>query len=584
LFCILPFCVLGQPLSLVVNVANASCGLSCDGQASVQISGGKAPYLISWSHGATGISADSLCSGAYDVVVLDADSALASASFTVVDSALFNAYGGVVRDDTCESGLGLISLNVQGSFQMPLSYQWTGPSGFSSADSVITNLYQGAYFVTVTDARGCSASNGIALNSVNAQFFAFGETIRDDTCGSGLGAISLNMQGDFQPPLAYSWTGPAGFSSTDSVITGLSEGAYFVVVTDARGCVTDNGIGLSNVEPQFLAYPGVLQDDTCGSGLGSISLSLQGDYRGPLSYSWTGPSGFSSTDSAIAELHEANYFVTVTDARGCTAENAFHLANRIPEIFAYSGTVQDDTCGSGWGYISLDLQGDLKAPLSYSWTGPAGFSSADSVIMGLHEGYYQVQVTDARGCETENGIVIQNHLPELYADGGTIRNDSCGLGLGFLSLDLKGDFRPPLSYRWKGPARFASTDSVLSGLFAGNYSVTVSDSRGCFAANTLRLTNDSTSCTSTTRLEKEQGWEGILVYPNPTANELWIDLRDRKTTGVMMSDLMGRVVRKESFNQYTSVFLNTRGLSTGTYTLWLEVNGQWLSRKISVVR
>jgi uncharacterized repeat protein (TIGR01451 family) len=51
----------------------------------------------------------------------------------------------------------------------------------------------------------------------------------------GEGSIDITVSGG-TPPYEYLWTGPAGFTSTNEDISGLENGTYTVVVTDANGC------------------------------------------------------------------------------------------------------------------------------------------------------------------------------------------------------------------------------------------------------------------------------------------------------------------------------------------------------------
>ena len=41
---------------------------------------------------------------------------------------------------------------------------WTGPNGYNSTSSQISNLYSGSYSVTMTDSVGCSLFENIILN------------------------------------------------------------------------------------------------------------------------------------------------------------------------------------------------------------------------------------------------------------------------------------------------------------------------------------------------------------------------------------------------------------------------------------
>ncbi|WP_394993269.1 CHRD domain-containing protein, partial [Emticicia sp.] len=125
-----------------------------------------------------------------------------------------------------------LMLNASGG----TSYSWTGPNGFTSTDqnpsipnATITVL--GNYFVTVTNANGCSAtaSTNVILNTLNPTASNTGPY----TVGQ---AIALNATGG----TGYSWTGPNSFISIISNPTinnslSVNAGTYTVTVT-ANGC------------------------------------------------------------------------------------------------------------------------------------------------------------------------------------------------------------------------------------------------------------------------------------------------------------------------------------------------------------
>ena len=126
--------------------------------------------------------------------------------------------------------------------QAPYSYNW---SNGMNADS-LTGLAEGSYFVTVTDANGCSTSDFFNLQiledsltmGINSPLFNNG--FHTSTAISNDGAIQITVDGGM-PGYSYLWSN----GSTTQDLSGLSAGLYTVLVSDANGCVVLDSILLT---------------------------------------------------------------------------------------------------------------------------------------------------------------------------------------------------------------------------------------------------------------------------------------------------------------------------------------------------
>ncbi len=69
---------IGAPVIAMLSASDASCSISCNGSASIDINGGTQPYTVLWSSGETTQNASSLCVGLNNVVVTDATGCIAA--------------------------------------------------------------------------------------------------------------------------------------------------------------------------------------------------------------------------------------------------------------------------------------------------------------------------------------------------------------------------------------------------------------------------------------------------------------------------------------------------------------------------
>lgn len=149
-------------------------------------------------------------------------------------------------------------------------------------------------------------------------------------------------------------------------------------------------------------------------------------------------------------------------------------------IGAFVEDVADVSCfGGSDGAIDISVSGG-EAPYTFVWSKTGGgFSASTEDVSGLEAGTYSVTIRDAKNCPyTLEGIVV-GEPEELEVSQGDISNVSCFEGAdGAIDISVSGG-TPPYTFSWTGPGEFSSSDEDLTGLAAGSYSVTVTDSKDC---------------------------------------------------------------------------------------------------------
>lgn len=195
----------------------------------------------------------------------------------------------------------------------PLNYLWQpgGPAG-----PTLGGLLPGAYQVTVTDAKGRTAVDIIAVPAADPPMLqADGSPV---SCfGAADAALSVSPLSGL-PPFAYLWQ-PGGF--TDSLLTGLGPGPVAVTVTDAAGCTAT--FAFTVPQPDSLQFTATVQHaSSATSADGSILVNTVTGGTAPYTYLWQ-PGG--STEDMVSGLLPGPYTLTITDTRGCAAVWAFEV-------------------------------------------------------------------------------------------------------------------------------------------------------------------------------------------------------------------------------------------------------------------
>ena len=214
---------------------------------------------------------------------------------------------------------------VNGSVATPVSYLWS--DGQNS--SVASNLSSGTYYVTVTDANGCTSSdtaiiNGGASNiSVTA---TFDQTICAGYTPSSLNASSGGVAG------TYSWADASnplvilGTGSNFSPPPLTSTTTYTVTLTDNNGCVATDDIVITvspvpSVSLTAVPNPACEGDDILLIATSSIPVNQykfqvnSGSWSNLTSPGWGNSSSFTYNNITTT----TQFRVKVKENNGCNA-------------------------------------------------------------------------------------------------------------------------------------------------------------------------------------------------------------------------------------------------------------------------
>ncbi len=254
----------------------------------------------------------------------------------------------------------------------------------------------------------------------------------------------------------------------------------------------------------------------------------------PYSYSWTGPAGFTSGVEDLTGLcDEGGYQVDITDANLCPADTTVYIGL---VFYAYICDQTDVSCNGGNDGCARACVANSTGNLSYEWrTFPGGvLIGTTDEICNLTAGTYTVTVTDDSNPpgspstvqveidEPSNGLTINNYNPSDVTCNG-----ACD---GEIELSISGG-TPPYSYSWTGPGGFTSSSRNIANLCPGNYSVTVTDAKGCqVSQNNIPIAEPSVitcNLVSTTNIlcNGQQTGELCVVVSGGTGtlNVLWDD-------------------------------------------------------------
>ncbi len=358
---------------------------------------------------------------------------------------------------------GTVSFSDQ-STNSPSSHEWSFPGGSpatsTAANPVVSYVTPGSYDVTLISGNVSGSDTITLVNYI--QVYALPTTsavAQDAACfGESSGNIDLTPAG--AGGFSFLWSNGATVEDPNN----LAAGIYNVTVTDQNGCVNTDSFTVG--QPTAVQLTLSSQPSPCGLSTGSATVAATGG-NAPYTYLWTN----GNTTAASTGLAAGSYDVSVTDANGCVSIGSVGVSN----IGAPSGAVVsvNPTCnGDNDGTIDLTITGG-QAPFTYLWSN--GATTQD--VTGLAAGSYDVTVTSSNGCVLSQVVVITEpaplattvgHTPEISGNDGTATVNVTG---------GNGNY----SYLWSN----GGTTQTISGLNAGSYTVTISDSLGCHTTATV---------------------------------------------------------------------------------------------------
>jgi gliding motility-associated-like protein len=212
---------------------------------------------------------------------------------------------------------------------------------------------------------------------------------------------------------------------------------------------------------------------TCnGANNGSATVSASGG-TSPYTYLWQ-PGNL--TGATRNNLAPGTYNVTATDVNNCTGTTSLTITQ--PNAVTANASKTDATCAGNNGTATATAGGGTS-PYTYAWSNNA----TTAAISSLAPGNYTVTVRDANNCSATATVTVSSSGgPTVTLNTQT--NILCfGGKTGAIDINVSAGVSP-YTYLWSNSA----TTQDITGLFAGSYSVTVTDNNNCVSIFNATIT------------------------------------------------------------------------------------------------
>lgn len=405
--------------------------------------------------------------------------------------------------------------NFNGSGSISWTVDWTAPAG---PNNLAITFY--AISIIANGNNGTSGDDKVSATFTGTLHVAVDPLIAtiasktDVSCFGGTdGSATLNVTGG-TPPYTYLWSD----GETTNPAVNLGAGTNSVTVMDNAGASTNANVIIN--QPQQLVVTETITNTNCPeSEDGSIHIQISGGTP-PYIYDWS--NGASTKD--ITGIAPGIYFLTVIDSKDCSVSENYTVSsqNQSPIV----SITQNGTLCPG-SSVSLIVDNEF---VSYEWS-----TGETSQMINVYEpGIYSVLVTDLNGCTATENINV-NEYPLPLAKINVLENHFCqGTGNAKLTSQASG-----LSYLWSTGA----TTKTITITQQGNYRLTVTNSAGCEAIDTLNFQIPDTLSNDF------QFLNSILCHGDSTSsiipitsggvspyNYTWLDLSNNQSNAYIMGD------------------------------------------------
>ncbi len=349
-----------------------------------------------------------------------------------------------------------------------VNFSWSNGSNNQN----LSNVGQGVYTVTATDANGVFIEMEGAVSGPNSALFVQEEELElaQPCFGDAEGVIELSATGG-TPGYEAVWSdGETGF-----VRENLPVGNYSVEITDANGCSDVASYDIT--EPPLLTLGLTRINENCDQSDGVIIATAGGGTQ-PLQYDiGFGP----SNNNSFTDLPAGNYSLSVTDANGCQEVDAIELENE-PAPIANAPAEMEIQCSGN--ELIIDASGsEVQSGTDIEWSTTDGniVSGGNSLTPTVDQaGTYTLILSNSSVCNDMAEVLVDVGGDQPIADAGETGELDCAqttvtIGSGNSSSG------PNIEYEWLnedgevvGTTQFVDVDNV------GLYTLIVSDSEtGC---------------------------------------------------------------------------------------------------------
>lgn len=362
---------------------------------------------------------------------------------------------------------GMASAGVNSSFfTNPFTYSWsTGSTAQVGTGFSVGNVYT----VTITDFKGCKATNTISVNEpppinsdlLNTFIPCFGTSI--SSIASSTGGVA---------PYTYTVDGVPAVGNTAN---NLFAGTHTLITKDLNGCLKTNTVVFTQVVQPVLSFS-VTKPSCPGKSDGSIISSIS---SAPPAFTYTWQPSLSNL-SSLSGIPIGNYTLTVKDGSACITKSVAIVTPAAS--MSITAITNPENCSAVDGAATLNVSGG-NFPYSFNTLPTIGVHLSNT-INSLSSGSYTTVIKDANNCLDTLIFNVGNLSTvslSVLSSTPVLCYNQCN---GSIQLSVQNAI-PPITYSVSNTPTTSS--SFITNLCAGFYTIKAIDGIGCPATTTVNF-------------------------------------------------------------------------------------------------
>lgn len=554
-------------LSVTITKGDVFCNGGYDGWATANVVGGTPPYNYNWSNGVLVSENTILKAGKYVINITDAKGCATQNEVTIIEpiDSIVVKVEKIINPSFYQATNGKITVTVKGGTLFPDNsywFEWKNSRGVVQK-STATTFMDGVYTITLSDLpeetynltirdtnyslakskMGCTVLNTMVsledpdplevtfeiVNTIschvdndfgNEKDTAPADSQRDESQDGILvahvkGGIKLETNQNNGLPYYYTWKKQNGGGSwsiwddQDETAQNVPEGNYALNIEDANGIKLGtyiNNVLVKEVDvTQYMKQPDKLNltftklDVGCTAADDGWAEAHVTGGTAPYSFQWTNE----ATTPRIDYLTANNYFVLVTDAKGCSIQGSIFVGD--PEGVIATETIKNPTCFQGNdGSINLDVNGG-NLPYTYKWSTGATTKN----VQNLSAGNYEVEILCPDCCVYKKKFVLKNPDP-IIVNVGEDRTLCDGQTL---DVDATNAIEKA-KYSWTSTNGFTSNEAKVTLSKAGTYHIKVSSVLGCIGEDEITIKTSQNAISSEFLLSSQAYLDEEVILVN----------------------------------------------------------------------
>ncbi|NJN77566.1 MAG: hypothetical protein HC803_03945 [Saprospiraceae bacterium] len=381
-----------------------------------------------------------------------------------------------------------------------MTYAWTPPTGLSCTtcpNPVATPTVSTLYKVIATNYFACKDTQTVFVDIITALTAPTVTCCQVTTTSLTFCWAAIAGATSYQISINNGATWVAANGTLQHQLTGLALGqSVTILVRGVGNCpgVAPNGTQTCTTTPCTLAASLVSTTNvSCNGGTnGTITVTASG---GTAPYTYQRGTQPAQNSPNFTGLAAGTYTIAVTDFNGCLINVPATLTQPTAITFTTTST-QPDCNGGSNGTATITATGGTPgtAPNQYTYLwGAAAANQTTATATGLAAGTYNFTVTDGNSCTQTGSVTVTQ--PTLMVLTQQTTNVSCNAAMDGTATVTATGGTTPYTYLWSS----GQMTAAISGLNGGNYTVTVTDSKGCTQNITATVT-EATAIVVTTSM------------------------------------------------------------------------------------